>query len=216
MLIPTLSQAHALLAEGGQLNPGPWIVHSRYVADAARRIAARLLELDPEVAFIVGLLHDIGRRAGVTSMRHVLDGYRYLADLGYTDAAQISMTHSFPNRDVREIFGEWDCSDEELTFIQAYLTQVEYTDYDRLIQVCDSLANASGFCLMEKRMLDVAFRYGINPYSLPKWQTTFKIKADFERRMACSVYSLLPGVVENTFGSPITDHRTTEVSCAFS
>jgi len=54
-------------------------------------------------------------------------------------------------------------------------------------------------------MLDVAFRYGINAYSIPKWQTTFAIKADFERRLGCSVYAVLPGVVENTFGLQITD-----------
>ena len=53
---------------------------------------------------------------------------------------------------------------------------MEYDDYDRLIQLCDSLANASGFCLMEKRMLDVRLRYGIDEYALRKWRTTFDIK----------------------------------------
>ncbi len=200
MLIPTLSQAHAILAEAGALNPGPWTAHSAHVAEGARLIASRLPGVDPEAAYVLGLLHDIGRRVGVTGMRHVLDGYRFLTGLGFADAGRISMTHSFPNREVREIFGEWDCGGTELAFIADYLVTVEYDDYDRLIQLCDSLAMASGFCLMEKRMLDVAFRYGINAYSIPKWKTTFGIKADFERRMGCSVYALLPGVVENTFG----------------
>jgi hypothetical protein len=40
---------------------------------------------------------------------------------------------------------------------------------------------------------------------LRKWQATFDIKADFERRMRCSVYSLLPGIVENTFGVALAD-----------
>lgn len=31
-------------------------------------------------------------------------------------------------------------------------------------------------------------------------ETRFIIKADFERVLGCSVYALLPGVVENTFG----------------
>lgn len=201
MLIPTLSHAQALLAEAGALNPGPWLAHSEYVADGARRIAARLPGLDPDAAYTLGLLHDIGRRAGVTGMRHVLDGYRYLAGLGYEDAACICMTHSFPNRDVREIFGAWDCRAEELAVITDYLAAAHYDDYDRLIQLCDALALPSGFCLMEKRMLDVALRYGVTAYTVPKWQTKFAIKADFERRMGCSVYSLLPGVVENTFAA---------------
>jgi hypothetical protein len=54
---------------------------------------------------------------------------------------------------------------------------------------------------MEKRMLDVAFRYGINQYSVPKWKAIFGIKQDFERIIGCSIYALLPGVVENTFES---------------
>jgi len=35
---------------------------------------------------------------------------------------------------------------------------------------------------------------------VPKWRAVFQIRDDFERAMGCSVYSLLPGVVENTFG----------------
>jgi len=205
MRTPDRPQAEALLREAGALNPGPWVEHSRRVAEAAQRIAAHLPPLDSANAYVLGLLHDIGRRAGVTGMRHVLDGYRYLTALGYEDAARISMTHSFPNRDIHEIFGEWDCTSEELAFIGDYLAQVAYTDYDRLIQLCDTLAMADGFVLMEKRMLDVAFRYGINAHSLPKWQTKFGIKADFERRMGRSVYALLPGIVETTFGVPIAE-----------
>ena len=80
--------------------------------------------------------------------------------------ARVCLTHCFQSRDVRESFGEPDCTPEEMAFIEDYLAQVEYNDYDRLIQLCDSLANATGFCLMEKRMLDVGFRYGINDHSL--------------------------------------------------
>jgi len=207
MRIPDRFQAELWLQEAGELNPGPWVAHSRYVAEAARNIAARLPRLDVEAAYVLGLLHDIGRRAGVTGMRHVLDGYTYLVVAGCEDAARISLTHCFPNRNCREIFGEWDCTPEELTFLEDYLARVEYDDYDRLIQLCDSIANASGFCLMEKRMLDVGLRYGIHEYALRKWQTKFRIKEDFEQRMGCSVYSLLPGIVENTFGVALAELR---------
>lgn len=201
MRIPDRATAEALLDEAGVHNPGPWVVHSQRVAEAAEAIAACLPGLAPDVAYILGLLHDMGRRAGVTGMRHVLDGYRFLADRGYEDAARINMTHSFAVKDLRAIFGEWDCTSDELNFIEAYLARVEYDDYDRLIQLCDSLAMAEGFVLMEKRMLDVALRYGgISDYTLEKWRATFSIKHDFEHRMGRSVYGLLPGVVENTFG----------------
>jgi hypothetical protein len=203
MRIPEAAEAEALLIEGGERNPGPWTAHSRNVAEAARRIAERVPGMDADAAYVMGLLHDIGRREGVTGMRHVLDGYQYLQGLGYDDAARISMTHSFANGDYREIFGEWDCDAAELAFIQDYLAKVEFDDYDRLIQLCDALAMAEGFVLMEKRMLDVAIRYGLNDgvsaFSVRKWRKKFEIRDDFERRMGCDVYSLLPGVVENTF-----------------
>ncbi|OIO96447.1 MAG: phosphohydrolase [Anaerolineae bacterium CG2_30_64_16] len=206
MQIPTLSQAEAFLAEAVVLNPGPWAAHSTHVAVAARAIAARAIAtqqggLDPDAAYVMGLLHDIGRRAGVTGMRHVLDGYRYLADQGYEDAARLCMTHSFAYKHIGAIFGEWDCRPDELAFIEAYLAGIEYTDYDRLIQLCDSLAMAEGFVLMEKRMMDVALRYGINDFAVAKWKATFQIKQDFEAVIGRSIYDLLPGVVENTFGT---------------
>ena len=148
-----------------------------------------------------------GGAAGVTGLRHSLDGYLFLAAEGCEDAGRVCLTHCFQSRDVRESFGAPDCTSEEMAFIDDYLAQVEYNDYDRLIQLCDSLANATGFCLMEKRMLDVGLRYGINEYALRKWRATFDIKADFEQRMGCSVYSLLPGIVENTFGVALAELR---------
>ncbi len=199
MHLPTLHEAEQLLADAAPRNPGPWIAHSFRVGDAARLIAARIPGMKAEEAYIAGLLHDIGRREGVTGMRHVLDGYSYLVGQGYTEAARICMTHSFPNRDHREIFGGWDCDASELVFVQGYLDRTELDDYDRLIQLCDSLAMASGFVLMEKRMMDVALRYGVNEFTVPKWRKTFEIRSDFEERMGCSVYSLLPGVIDNTF-----------------
>ncbi len=66
MTIPTLTQAQTLLAEAETRNPGPWVAHSINVARAAQLIAERHPDLDPDRAYILGLLHDIGRREGVT------------------------------------------------------------------------------------------------------------------------------------------------------
>ena len=71
-----------MLHEAEALNPGPWVAHALHVAEAASAIAGAHPEMDGETAYILGYLHDIGRRAGVTGMRHVLDGYNYLHSLG--------------------------------------------------------------------------------------------------------------------------------------
>ncbi len=198
--IPPLQQAEALLEQGAARNAGDWVGHSRYVARAAQAIASRIPALDSQTAYILGLLHDIGRQFGHSGMRHILDGYILLKEQGFEDAARICLTHSFPIQQVEAVAGRWDCPPEQNEFVREYLASIEYNDYDRLIQLCDALALPNGFCLMEKRLMDVALRHGLNEYSLPRWQAYLRLKADFEARIGGSVYRLLPGVVENTFG----------------
>lgn len=200
--IPTRGVAEAILAEGGTRNPGGWIAHSQHVALAAEAIAQQLPDLEPESAYVLGLLHDIGRQEGPTNMRHVLDGYNALQTLGHDDAARICLSHSFAVQDVHAHAGIWDCSPAELAFVTRQLAQLTYNDYDRLIQLCDALALPEGFCLLEKRLVDVARRHGINAYTLPRWQAIFTLKAHFEQQMGYSLYTLLPGVVETTFEVP--------------
>lgn len=198
--IPSLEQAKAYLYEAEVLNPGPWVQHSIFVGEAARAIATVHPLLDPTTALILGYLHDIGRRVGVTGLRHTLDGYHFLAQEGYEDAARICLTHAFPIKDITAIEGKWDCSNEESTFVQDYLTKVEYDHWDLLIQLCDGLALPSGFCLLEKRFIDVALRYGVTAKSPSRWKAFLTIQKEFEEAIGCSVYSMLPGVIENTFG----------------
>jgi hypothetical protein len=198
--LPTKEKADALLLEGESLNPGPWAAHSRYVAKAAETIARSCTGLEPETAYILGCLHDIGRRFGVSGMRHVIDGYRYLSSFGFDDAARISLTHSYPIKVAESGFGGWDGTEEEMQFVQDYLDRVNYTSYDRLIMLCDSIALPIGFVLMEKRLVDVAMRYGFNEYAIPKWKACFEIKDEFDRLTGGSIYRLLPDVIETTFG----------------
>lgn len=199
MRIPTHQQAEALLSQAEAKNPGPWVSHSRAVAQAAYNLAARLPEIEADNAYILGLLHDIGRAAGVSDMRHVIDGYRWMMELGYDDTARICLTHSFQLKDVRSMSHNWDGAPEDAEFIGRFIEQVEYDDYDLLIQLCDALALPEGFCLIEKRMIDVAMRRGMNTYTIPKWEAIFQLQKMFERRLGHSIYNLLPGVVENTF-----------------
>ena len=129
--IPTFGEAERLLAEAEVLNPGPWVQHSRVAAQAACSIAAHLPGLDAEAAAVLGLLHDIGRRSGVSGMRHIFDGYDYLLILGYPGAARICLTHSFPLPDLHAFLGAWDVSPQQIDFIQAYLAGVQHDRYDQ-------------------------------------------------------------------------------------
>ncbi len=75
-----------------------------------------------------------------------------------------------------------------------FIENAVYDDYDFLIQLCDSLALPEGFCLLEKRFIDVALRYGTFPQSALRWKRVFEIKAYFESIIGTSIYNLLPNI----------------------
>lgn len=191
--------AQLALKEASESNPGAWTEHSRYVAEACEKIASRCENLSAEQAYLFGLLHDIGRHAGVSSERHLIDGYRYCMERGWEKAAQICISHAFMIQDVGTSIGEFDMSDEDYLFMKEFVANAVYDDYDRLVQLCDSLALPTGFCLLEKRFVDVTIRYGVHPATIDRWKKILEIKESFEKQIGCSVYTLLPGVVENSF-----------------
>lgn len=187
-MLPSRSEAEQLLCEAEVLNPGPWGDHSRVVARCAEKIALEC-GMDAEKAYIVGLLHDIGRRFGVKHLAHVADGYSYMLFKGWDEAARICLTHSFNNGTVEEYIGRFDVTDEELRMLRAALAAVEMDDYDRLIQLCDSVADARGVVDIEERMGDVKRRYG--RYPLPKWNKNLELKALFEAKMGKELYTVI-------------------------
>lgn len=196
---PSIETAEKELQLAGQLNPGPWVEHSINTGLAAKYIAQKCDGLDPDNAYILGVLHDIGRRVGIVAQRHVIEGYKYCMSNGWEEAARICMTHSFMIQDVDSEIGGKDVSENDYTFMKKYIENVTYNDYDRLLQLCDSLALAKGFCILEKRLIDVHRRYGVNDYAVPRWNALFAIKENFEKRMGCSIYDVLPNIKETTF-----------------
>ncbi|MBO4440403.1 MAG: HDOD domain-containing protein [Spirochaetaceae bacterium] len=81
-MLPTIEEAMHELEVAGKLNPGPWVKHSINVGIAARNIAEKIPEMNPQKAYIVGIMHDIGRRVGIVDIpTHVYD---VLPDIGKT------------------------------------------------------------------------------------------------------------------------------------
>lgn len=190
---PTRSRAERELETAGTLNPGGWVAHSRFCALACGKIAEKIPHLDAETAYVLGLMHDIGRREGVSQEKHLLDGFRYCSRFGWTRAARVCISHAFMIPDVSMGVGKLDVPAEDVAFLKNFLENVEYDDYDRLVQLCDGLALPTGFCFLETRIVDVALRYGVPACSLPRWKKLFEIKARFEKIIGVPIYSLLDG-----------------------
>lgn len=93
-MLPTRMEAERLLEEAEKYNPGLWGNHSRVAAHCAEKIALGCEGMNPEKSYILGLLHDIGRKFGVSYLKHVSDGYSYMMSLGYDEVAQ-SVPHTF-------------------------------------------------------------------------------------------------------------------------
>lgn len=194
-----ISSASALasLRQAVQNNPGPWEQHSLSVADNAKRIAQKA-GLNPETAEVMGLLHDIGRGTGISGIRHIFDGYDLMMSLGEPEVARICLTHSFPSKDIHTYIGKIDCTQAQLAFLQDFLNSHPYDDYDRLIQLCDAISLPNGACILEKRLIDVALRHGVTEHSIDKWKAFMQVKKHFDQLCGCSIYSLLPNVLENS------------------
>ncbi len=191
--------AELVLKEAAASNPGAWTDHSRYVAEACKNIASRCKNLSAAQAYLFGLLHDIGRYAGVSSEKHLIDGYRFCMERGWEKAAQICISHAFMIQNINTSIGKFDVSDDDYLFMKKFVADAVYDDYDRLVQLCDALAMPTGFCLLEKRFVDVTIRYGFHPATIDRWKKILEIKASFEKQIGGSIYALLPGVVENSF-----------------
>ena len=187
-MLPTREEAIELLRDGLSCNPGPWGKHCLTAAHCAEKIADACGDMDSEKAFILGILHDIGRKFGVTYLKHVSDGYTYMKSLGYDEAARICLTHSFNNHIVDEYIGKYDVSEEEMTFIKTELDKIVYDEYDWLIQLCDCLAGVKGVLDVEERMRDVKKRYGFYPQD--KWDTNIRLMKYFENKMNKNIYNV--------------------------
>ncbi|MDD5935198.1 MAG: HD domain-containing protein [Clostridiales bacterium] len=197
-MLPTREEALNELNIANEMNPGPWREHSLNVADAAKRIA-EACHLDANKAYVLGLLHDIGRRTGIAQVRHIIDGYDFCISKGWDEVARCCLTHSFPIKDIEADISKKDITKEQYDFIKKYLDELEYDEYDKLIILCDSLADAKGFCILEKRFVDTTRRYGVFSFTIDRWNYTFEYKKYFDILANMSIYNLLPGIEECIF-----------------
>ncbi|PEC91247.1 phosphohydrolase [Bacillus cereus] len=199
--------AKELLEWAYEQNPGPWFEHSLHVAHATENIIIELIKkgykLDADIAYNAALLHDIGRYKGFTkSVIHSYDGYMYMNDLGYTGNAVICVTHSFPCKNEHiDIAAEWSLVPDHMRsrLVEILNEHCNYDLYNKVITLCDALADADGFTTLERRLISVVLRHGTTSHTSLHWKGFYAIKKELEALIGKSIYTVLPDVEKSIY-----------------
>ena len=170
-----------------------YIFHTRGVAESAKIIAAHTSDMDSEKAYILGLLHDYGKKYDecICGKFHGQVGFEEMNAKGYPAVAKICLTHSFP----RQNFVDADYSSyrpEWRTWAHNELAKVSYDDYDRLIQLCDMFFEGMTKVDVETRFSCIINRYHLDPKVVEVLRAdTNRNKEYFEQKTGYNIYELL-------------------------
>lgn len=175
--------------------PGTWYQfhnHVYGVAEVAKLIAEKTTNLNPERAYVLGLLHDAGKIQEEFDRRfHGLLGYEKLKDRD-ADAARASMLHMFPHNKIppyEEVSAMFFDKHEDYAFVKAYADTHPINDYDRLIQLADCLSDSRGIVTMEQRAADFARRHQCE-ISMTMFEPRMQLKHYFDDKIGDNIYDL--------------------------
>ena len=129
-------------------------VHIHNVAKITEAIAKNTDGiLNPDTAYVLGLIHDIGRIKDetVTGIPHCVEGYRYLNEVGFQGVAPISITHCFRNKNFQTSDYPTYCP-KLLGKVKEYLDTIEYNDYDRIVQIADMFSRGKEILSIRERL----------------------------------------------------------------
>ncbi|MBP1916361.1 hypothetical protein J2Z23_003343 [Lederbergia galactosidilyticus] len=148
-------------------------------------------------------MHDIGRYKGFTkSVILSYDGYIYFEELGYSGNATVCVTHSFPNKNKHiDIATDWSLVPEhmKLKLVEILDKNKTYDIYNKVITLCDALADSQGFTTLERRLVSVGLRHGTNAHTSLHWKGFYIIKNELEELLDKSIYKLLTGVEDSLY-----------------
>lgn len=184
-----------------------WFMYHNHVygvAHVAQKLASKLSNINPQRAYVLGLLHDIGRIPEQYEKRfHGIWGYEYLKDID-KEAARISLTHMFTLNKIDEyenIKTAFFDKKEDYDFIKEFLQNNPINEIDKLIQLSDALANAYGFVTIEERNAEYIKRHGCSvPESVLK--NMFVLKKYFDDVLGEDVYNILNEISTDWMLSP--------------
>lgn len=178
----------------GKINTSSWFSHSLYIGKLCFDLA-RILGLNEEIAFTLGILHDIGRKYD-HSFNHVIKGCEFLYSIGWYNEAIGCLTHSFVNggrcsNNEPALSGfyvdengnpKWEKA-AKIDDVGYFLNHYDYTDYDRILNIADLMATDKGIVSPYDRIEDIATRRKIDPINRGYFLSDFtNLLVDFMKR----------------------------------
>ena len=182
-------------------------VHVFNVAKIAEGIAKNSNgRLDPDTAYSLGLLHDIGRIKDetVTKVPHGIEGFNYLVEHGYPDLAPICLTHGFISKDIKK--SDYPTYRTKLfNRVKEYLSDLEYNDYDRIIQLADLFSRGKQIMSIHDRLEKNKSFYHIKKLSYE--QQAYDLRDYINNKYGIDTEHL----VQNMFKQPVGMYPTSEL-----
>ncbi len=190
--------------------PGTWYQfhnHVYGVAAIAEKIAEQLGTIDPERAWVAGLMHDAGKFHEKALRRfHGIIGYEMLKEQDKL-VARVCLSHTFqfnklpPYDKVEEMFFHVK---EDYEAAKNFFAAHSASEYDRLIQLCDFLANGCGLVTLQQRF-DEAYQRHKMPVPAYFIEGTEKLKAMFDKVLGFDLYMLYDKISDDFMLHPGCD-----------
>lgn len=173
----------------------PWIEHSRAVADFAEKVAVRMREngheIDPDMAYACGLLHDVGRCEAIdTDMHHTVAGYEILMARDFLVPAEVALSHTFYGYGRVGYDEYWrEMSADDIDLITNFMLEHKTSDYDRLVQLADNMALGAGVTTIDARFVHVFTRHK-REHAAEYLALLYELKQYFDQKCGENIYEL--------------------------
>ena len=166
--------------------------HTMGVASAAEKIAKYISSMDQEKAFVLGLLHDYGKRINERIERrfHGQEGYEQMMKMGYPDVAKVCLTHTFSERDFKD--EQYSYPQEWKDWAHNMLKNITYDDYDYLICLCDKFFEGLSIVSISSRVKGIVYRYNLGKIEEEcLLKQSIELKEYFDKKTGQDIYTIL-------------------------
>lgn len=170
-----------------------YVFHTKGIAESCEIIAKQIASLNAEKAYVLGLLHDYGKKYPEKELGgfHGHYGYDEMMQMGFPDVARVCLTHSFYASDFNKDDYK-NYSSKDLDWAQDKLKNIIFDDYDKLVQLCDMFFEGRNKVTFEKRFEGIMKRHNLSFDNIKNlYHHAEENKKYFDNKCGTDIYKLL-------------------------